>query len=162
MGAHTELQLRFAGLKSNMLVSILLSIILLGISAHWFWSWWRLRHIPGPPLASFSLLWILRKALSGRYQEELKTVSDQYGPLARIGPNELLCTDPEVIKRMSAVRSTYTKGVFYKAGKVVPGEETLVSLRDEVQHKELRTKMTPAVLLLFILLEQMPHAKTCL
>jgi hypothetical protein len=67
------------------------------------------------------------------------------GSLVRIGPNELLSTDPEILRMMSAVRSPYTKGLFYETGRIIPGEETVVSLRDEHEHKLLRGKMGTAV-----------------
>lgn len=63
----------------------------------------------------------------------------------RIGPNQLLSTDPEVLRRMSAVRSGYTKGKFYASGKIVPGVDNVVSLRDPAKHKEMRALMAPGV-----------------
>ncbi|KAH6900409.1 cytochrome P450 [Thelonectria olida] len=105
--------------------------------------WSRLRHIPGPKLAAWSTWWQLREALGGRYHESLKEVADTYGPLARIGPNELLCTDPDVLRKMSAVRSAYTKGSFYTSGRIVPGVDNVVSMRDEVKHKAMRAQMAP-------------------
>jgi hypothetical protein len=67
------------------------------------------------------------------------------GPLVRIGPNQLLSTDPDVLRRMSAVRSGYTKGKFYASGKIVPGVDNVVSLRDPAKHKEMRALMAPGV-----------------
>lgn len=67
------------------------------------------------------------------------------GPLVRIGPNELLCTDPDVLRHMSTVRSTYTKGAFYSSGRIVPGVDNVVSMRDEVRYKAMRAKMAPGV-----------------
>lgn len=46
---------------------------------------------------------------------------------------------------MSAVRSPYTKGVFYETGRVTPGEDTVVSLRNDEEHRALRAKMGTAV-----------------
>ena len=46
---------------------------------------------------------------------------------------------------MSAVRSPYTKGDFYNTGRVVPGVNTVVSERNEAEHKALRAKMGTAV-----------------
>ncbi|CAG9989777.1 unnamed protein product [Clonostachys byssicola] len=103
--------------------------------------WYRLRHIPGPRLAGWSILWQLSGALSGRYHEILNEVAEEYGPLVRIGPNELLSTDPEVVRRISGVRSRYQKGRFYDSGKVTPGVDTVVSMRDEEKHKAMRAKM---------------------
>ncbi|KAM0292219.1 hypothetical protein ACHAO9_003192 [Fusarium lateritium] len=104
---------------------------------------YRLRHIPGPARAGWSSWWQLRGALSGRYHEHLKNAADQFGPLVRIGPNELLSTDPAVLRSMSAVRSTYTKGDFYSSGRIIPNVDNVASERDEVRHKAMRAKMAP-------------------
>ncbi|KAI0126728.1 cytochrome P450 [Xylariales sp. AK1849] len=121
-----------------------LVIAFIALFVYEFRSWYRLRHIPGPFLASISIAWMVRRALSGRFHEHLKDVSEKYGPLVRIGPNELLSTDPEVLRMMSAARSPYTKGLFYETGRIIPGENTVVSLRDEHEHKVLRAKMGTA------------------
>ncbi|SPJ72333.1 related to pisatin demethylase (cytochrome P450) [Fusarium torulosum] len=105
--------------------------------------WNRLRHIPGPTGGGWSSWWQLRGALSGRYHEHLKNAADQFGPLIRIGPNELLSTDPVVLRSMSAVRSTYTKGDFYSSGRIIPNVDNVVSERDEAKHKAMRAKMAP-------------------
>ncbi|PNP58739.1 hypothetical protein THARTR1_01755 [Trichoderma harzianum] len=44
---------------------------------------------------------------------------------------------------MSAVRSSYTKGKFYASGKIVPGVDNVVSLRDPAKHREMRALMAP-------------------
>ncbi len=44
-----------------------------------FWSWYRLRHIPGPFAASIWRGWMLRHTLTGQLNYELKKVTDQYG-----------------------------------------------------------------------------------
>ncbi|GFP56527.1 cytochrome P450 monooxygenase ABA1 [Trichoderma asperellum] len=124
------------------LYSILL-ITLVTFAARRIYFWQRLRHIPGPTTAAWTIWWQLSNALSGRYHERLKEAADTYGPLVRIGPNQLLSTDPEVLRRMSAVRSGYTKGKFYASGKIVPGVDNVVSLRDPAKHKEMRALMAP-------------------
>ncbi|KAK6189218.1 hypothetical protein LQW54_013500 [Pestalotiopsis sp. IQ-011] len=121
-----------------------LAAFLFALYVYAFRSWYRLRHVPGPFLASISGAWMVKKALSGRFHEHLKDVSEKYGSLVRIGPNELLSTDPEVLRMMSAARSPYTKGLFYETGRIIPGEETVVSLRDDHEHKILRAKMGTA------------------
>lgn len=109
------------------------------------------------------MLWQLQGALGDRYHEVLKEAADQYGtlyrhkshvvaqlnnvigPLVRIGPNELLSTDPDALRRMSSVRSLYTKGSFYESGRITPGVDNVVSIRDEDKHKDMRAKMWAAV-----------------
>ncbi|KAH7207945.1 cytochrome P450 [Fusarium oxysporum] len=91
--------------------------------------WSRLRHIPGPASAGWTSWWQCRGALSGRYHEHLKNAADQF--------------DPVVLRNMSAVRSTYTKGDFYSSGRIVPGVDNVVSERDEAKHKFMRAKMAP-------------------
>ncbi|KAK3347091.1 cytochrome P450 [Lasiosphaeria hispida] len=107
-------------------------------------SWNRMRHIPGPALARWSSAWMVRKLSSGRFHEHMCEAMEEYGPLVRIGPNELLCSDPEVLRRMSAARSLYTKGQFYETGRIIPGCDNVVTQRDEVKHKALRAQMSNA------------------
>ncbi|KAL7956776.1 cytochrome P450 [Trichoderma compactum] len=118
-------------------------VFLVAILARRVYCWQRLRHIPGPTSAGWTIWWQLSSALSGRCHERLKRAADTYGPLVRIGPNQLLSTDPQVLRRMSAVRSGYTKGKFYASGKIVPGVDNVVSLRDPVKHGEMRAQMAP-------------------
>ncbi|GAW21142.1 hypothetical protein ANO14919_106590 [Xylariales sp. No.14919] len=87
---------------------------------------------------------MVRKSLSGTFHQHLHHAAEIYGPLVRIGPNELLSTDPDVLRMMSAVRSPYTKGVFYETGRITPEEDTVVSLRDDAEHRALRAKMGTA------------------
>ncbi|PTB55260.1 hypothetical protein M431DRAFT_520506 [Trichoderma harzianum CBS 226.95] len=118
-------------------------IFLVAFLARQVCCWQRLRHIPGPTIAGWTIWWQLSNALSGRYHEHLKEAADTYGPLVRIGPNQLLSTGPEALRRMSAVRSGYTKGKFYASGKIIPGVDNVVSLRDPAKHREMRALMTP-------------------
>src|SRR2546430_2329902 len=86
------------------------------------WSWYRLRHIPGPFLNSISVFPMVRRAMGGRLNEELKKLGDEYGkrilswesscsfapgPLVRVGPNELMFSDAETFRKLSAIRLKY-------------------------------------------------------
>ncbi|KAK3395094.1 cytochrome P450 [Podospora didyma] len=105
-------------------------------------SWSRLRHIPGPPLASWSYLWMLRICFSGKQAERYKGVNAQYGSrLVRIGPNDLITDDPDIIRRMNAARSPYRKSSWYYAMKLDPYEDSLFSLTDTAAHEKLRAKL---------------------
>ncbi|KAL7811228.1 cytochrome P450 [Trichoderma aethiopicum] len=124
-------------------LSTIFLLLLFIFLARRIYLWQRLRHIPGPPGAGWTIWWQLSGAMSGRYHERLKEAADTYGPLVRIGPNQLLSIDPDVLRHMSAVRSDYTKGRFYASGKITPGVDNVVSLRDPIKHKEMRALMTP-------------------
>jgi hypothetical protein len=67
------------------------------------------------------------------------------GHVARIGPNTLVTDDPEVVKRMWAVRSRYKKGDFYDAVRFDPTRDNIISQRDDEVHNELRAKMAAGV-----------------
>lgn len=132
--------------------------------------WYRLRHIPGPASAGWSKWWQLSGALSGSYHEKLHSACEEYGvlplvscwcfrrtsfakllfacllgSLVRIGPTQLLTSDPELLKRIAAPRSKYGKAPFYTSGRIVPGVDNVVSTRDEEKHKKMRAEMAPAV-----------------
>jgi hypothetical protein len=60
--------------------------------------YWRLRHIPGPPLAAWTNLWLIRAMhhkVNFHIQEE--RLHQRYGPVQRYGPNRVLFSDPAAI-----------------------------------------------------------------
>lgn len=81
----------------------------------------------------------------------------------RIGPNELVTDDPEVLRKMMAVRSRYTRGPCeedlaihngfycslhisgYSAMRFDPTRDNLLSMQDEDAHAKLRGKMAAGV-----------------
>lgn len=67
------------------------------------------------------------------------------GHLVRIGPNQLVTDDPDVLRHLWAVRSPYKKGPFYEAVRFNPERDNLVSLRDDQAHAVLRAKMAAGV-----------------
>ncbi|KAJ9148898.1 Pisatin demethylase [Pleurostoma richardsiae] len=123
------------------MASLLVIILLAYYVAVTYYSYQRLSHIPGPRGAGFSKWWMLRNTLSGNMHLALKRACDDYGLLARVGPNTLVTNDPEVIKRMWTVRSPYKKGEFYDAVRFDPTRDNLISMRDDNLHNELRAKM---------------------
>jgi hypothetical protein len=87
--------------------------------------------------------------MSGKMNLALKAVCDEYGPLARIGPNELVTCDPDILRRIWGVRSQYRRGAFYDAVRFDPERDNLISLRDDAKHSELKAKMAMGVSLTF-------------
>ena len=54
-----------------------------------------LRHIPGPWIANFTRLWLLRAINSREYQRINVELHRKYGPVVRISPNECSIDDPD-------------------------------------------------------------------
>lgn len=80
-------------------------------------SWYRLRHIPGPWLASVSNIWMIRAAISEKLNVAFEEAGKTYGPLVRIGPNQILTSDADFLRRTGSVRGTYNKSRWYIAFK---------------------------------------------
>jgi hypothetical protein len=101
----------------------------------------RLSHVPGPALGAFSKFWMISACTGGRSHLLVAEVNAKYGSLARIGPNNLVTSDPDLTRRMNAPRSEYRRGDWYNAMRVKPGSNNVLSERREDRHKELREKM---------------------
>lgn len=72
------------------------------------------------------------------YQE----LNDKYGPLARIGPNDLLTNSTELLAHMNSVRSNYTRTEwYYGATRFEPGRDHIFSELDEEKHTKRRQQM---------------------
>lgn len=121
--------------------SILLVIIWYVASATY--SWYRLRHVPGPFLASFSYLWLAWYALSGKQLEIIDGIAKKYGSLVRLGPNVLLTDDPEVIKSLSSAKSRYKKSTWYLGSRFNPYHTTMFITLDPVAHDKTKSQVLP-------------------
>lgn len=84
--------------------SLLLKLfVLLAAVAFFAWefrSWYRLRKIPGPFLASISVLWQLKKAVGGTYHEHLNDVARKYGTVAFLSFSNALSLLSRFIMRL--------------------------------------------------------------
>ncbi|OAA58727.1 Cytochrome P450 [Cordyceps fumosorosea ARSEF 2679] len=103
--------------------------------------YWRLRHFKGPFLAGFSRLWLVRSTWSGRAYLDFWDVTCKYGSIARVGPNDLITDDPELVKYMYNIRSKFRRSSWYDGMRFDPTRHNLLSLRDEGAHRNLRAKM---------------------
>ena len=104
-------------------------------------SYRRLSHIPGPPLAAFSRLWLLMGHIGTRIHLDYFEANLKYGPLVRVGPNQVITSDPELVRRINAPRSPYRRGQWYAGSRLTPGVDNVFSERQEEKHDELRKKM---------------------
>ncbi|CCF33857.1 benzoate 4-monooxygenase cytochrome P450 [Colletotrichum higginsianum] len=77
---------------------------------------------------------------------EYAKLTAQYGKLVRIGPNDVITSDPVLIRRMSAAKSTYERSSWYKATRLDPYHDMMGSVLDKSVHHSLRTKLSPGYL----------------
>lgn len=69
----------------------------------------------------------------------------QLGPLARIGPNNLITSDPEIFRHILGVRSSYQRGPWFDCLRLDPHRANLITERDRKTHNVLRAQMSAGV-----------------
>ena len=101
----------------------------------------KLRHFPGPPLASLSRLWLFLVAISGAAYKIRMASRKKYGPgLLRIGPDMLITDDPTIFKHINGVHNGYTRSDWYAVMRLDPYQETLISSRDTAFHDDVKAR----------------------
>lgn len=110
-------------------------------------AWRRLRHFNGPFSSSFSYLWLIRAEGSGAMGERFSEAETRYGrgpgSTIRVGPNELLTSDPDVIRRTGAARSRYTRSGWYRLISVDPYNPAMINTMDTAAHDRLKAQTAP-------------------
>jgi hypothetical protein len=65
------------------------------------------------------------------------------GPIARVGPDDLVTSSPELLARMSGVCSLYVRSHWYNgATKIEPGKDHVFSQLDEAKHNKRRAQLS--------------------
>ncbi|KAM7216245.1 cytochrome P450 [Rhypophila decipiens] len=111
-------------------------------------AWYPLRKFQGPFLASFSYLWLFHANYKGdrwrrvhELQQKLtESSASGKGSLLRIGPNLLITDHPDILRRMSTVRSTYTRGGWYDAVRLHPDNPSMFGSRDTAWHDDVKAR----------------------
>lgn len=67
------------------------------------------------------------------------------GSLIRIGPNDVITDDFEIIRHINNPQSRYTRSDFYECARLEPPHDNIISERNEARHNEMRAKMAPGV-----------------
>lgn len=76
-------------------------------------AWWKLRKFPAASWpANFSYLWLAKTTYSGRQYWVHRELHHEH-KLVRVGPNELITGDPDMIRRINKERSGYHRGAWY-------------------------------------------------
>tara|TARA_R110002003_G_scaffold232_10_gene16794 strand:- start:22802 stop:24001 length:1200 start_codon:yes stop_codon:yes gene_type:complete len=66
------------------------------------------------------------------------------GSLVRIGPNWVVCGDPVEIQRIWSIRSGFARTPWYKATRLDPEEDNVLTELDTKRHHQRRAKLVPA------------------
>lgn len=103
----------------------------------------RLKHFPGPIVASFSYLYMFRVWMSKHQAASYKDLNKTYrSHFVRIGPNDLITDDLEMIRRMNSARSKYGRSSWYIPAKLNPYDDSLINMVDTKEHDKLKAKMS--------------------
>ena len=105
-------------------------------------SWYRLRHFPGPFLGAVSSLWLVKVWVSNQQGKGYENVNREYNSrLVRVGPNDLMTDDPDIIRHMNGVRSGYSRSNWYYPSRIDPYQRGLFNHTDNAVHDKLRAKV---------------------
>ncbi|KAL7653030.1 cytochrome P450 [Aspergillus phoenicis ATCC 13157] len=96
-----------------------------------------LRSFPGPPLAKVSKLWSRIGNRTGRKSDRIHEAHLKYGPVVRIGPNELSFAKPAAARAIYTSDAMVKEETFYRA-KTIFHENHLFSTRDVQAHRQRR------------------------
>lgn len=105
-------------------------------------SWYRLRQFPAASwIANFSYFWLAKTTYSGQqYWVHRELHRKHKSSLVRIGPNELITDDPEIIKRMSAARSGYERDTWYITGRFNPYHDNMFTVLKPKEHTQFKSR----------------------
>jgi hypothetical protein len=121
----------------------LVTVLIGGLGVIFFancYSWYRLRHIPGPFQAALSSFWLAFLSLKGHSNELWIDLDKQYGKLVRIGPDLVTTSDPKTIRQMASARSTSAKHDWYRRARLGKDVDTLFTLLHPKVHDGYKAK----------------------
>ncbi|RYO81973.1 hypothetical protein DL766_003474 [Monosporascus sp. MC13-8B] len=105
-----------------------------------FLAWFRLRKFPAASwLANFSYLWLAKTTYSGRQYWVHRELNRKH-KLVRIGPNELLTDDPDIIRKISSARSGYERDSWYITGRFNPYHDNMFTVLQPAEHTKFKSR----------------------
>ncbi|KAI4718148.1 hypothetical protein E4T48_05645 [Aureobasidium sp. EXF-10727] len=109
--------------------------------------YWRLRHIPGPRLAAWTNLWLMRN-MNGKqkFYEVRKTLHQKYGPVQRYGPNRVMFSDVSAVNAVLPTSNILPKADSYAPLKAsVNGTEvaSFLAINDDEKAARLKRFLHP-------------------
>ncbi|KAI1389815.1 cytochrome P450 [Hypoxylon trugodes] len=126
----------------SFLSPLIIGLLLLRLAYSRILAWYRLRHVDGPWLARFSYLYMLLVTLNGQQSASYRALHQKYGPIVRIGPNDIIIDDPEIVRRMNTARSKYGRSSWYDAMRMDPYLPSLFAIQDTAAHDKLKAQLS--------------------
>jgi hypothetical protein len=87
---------------------------------------------------------MIRASISARLSEVFEEIGREYGSLVRIGPNHVLTSDPDLLRKSGAVRGAYDRSSWYNATKFNPYTESTLNISDHVVHDRRKGQIATA------------------
>ncbi|KAG6362514.1 hypothetical protein INS49_007606 [Diaporthe citri] len=104
-------------------------------------AWWKLRKFPAVSwVANFSYLWLGKTTYSGRLYWVHRELHQEH-KLVRVGPNELITGDPDIIRKINKERSGYDRGTWYNGGRINPYYDNMFSTKQPAAHTKYRSRV---------------------
>ncbi|KIJ45855.1 hypothetical protein M422DRAFT_226922 [Sphaerobolus stellatus SS14] len=99
---------------------------------------------PGPYICKISKIWTAWIAVEGKLHLYHQDLHRRYGPIVRVGPNELSIVDADLVPAILGVNGM-PKGPLWDGRRITPSKEltkanvnNLIGNRDSVRHAQLR------------------------
>ena len=104
-------------------------------------AWWKLRKFHAASwLAKFSYLWLAKTTYSGRMYWVHRELNREH-KLVRVGPNELITSDPDIIRKINKERSGYYRGTWYTGGRLNPYYDNMFSQQEPTAHTKYKSRV---------------------
>ncbi|KAI9592300.1 cytochrome P450 [Syncephalis fuscata] len=100
------------------------------------------KSVPGPWYTKFTLLEHMYNMATGVSWKAISECHDKYGPIVRLGPNEVSITDMDALRTILSTHK-FRKGKVY-AGLRFRGDDNIVSVSDPVVFKSRKKLIGPA------------------
>lgn len=127
--------------EKSVLFTVALALFLIYYVTTTVLAWRRLRHIPGPPLASISNLWGFFALAGGQCHTKIAEAQKKYGKVMRVGPNSIMVYDPETLWHISSARSLYGRSGWYESVKFHPEGDSVFSEVNTALHDRRKANL---------------------
>lgn len=103
--------------------------------------YWKhpLRGVPGPVLARFTGIWLLRHELAGTRATTIHELHQMYGPVVRIAPDQLSFSSPAALREIYGSSSKYAKAPVYDS----MGFQSTFTTRDRNEYRTMKKRILP-------------------